>query len=50
MYCSLVAYVADTKQKKASHTHKMTFEQGVKYAIEWMQGKGPHPLEDEGTF
>lgn len=28
----------------------MTFEQGVKYAIEWMQGKGPHPLEDEGTF
>jgi hypothetical protein len=24
----------------------MTFEQGVKYAIEWMQGTGPHPLDD----
>lgn len=24
----------------------MTFEQGVKYAIDWMHGNGPHPLND----
>lgn len=24
----------------------MSYEQGVKYAIEWMTGDGPHPLED----
>lgn len=24
----------------------MTYEQGVKAAIEWMQGDGPNPMED----
>lgn len=24
----------------------MTYEQGVKAAIEWMQGYGPNPMED----
>ena len=24
----------------------MTYEQGVEAAIRWMQGDGPHPLED----
>ena len=25
----------------------MTYEQGVKAALEWVQGYGEHPLEDE---
>ncbi|MFN3888114.1 MAG: hypothetical protein ACK4MG_14260 [Aquabacterium sp.] len=24
----------------------MSFEQGVEYAIRWMQGEGPHPFEE----
>ena len=25
----------------------MSYEQGVTYAINWMRGEGPHPLENE---
>jgi len=37
----------DVVEGKTSRFPGMTYEDGVKYAIEWLTEKGrPHPLED----
>lgn len=36
----------ESEEEGASRWPGMTFEQGVKAALEWMQGYGPNPLED----
>ena len=36
----------ESEEEGASRWPGMTFAQGVKAALEWMQGYGPNPLED----
>ena len=36
----------ESEEEGASRWPGMTFEQGVKAALEWMQGYGTNPLED----
>ena len=37
----------ESEEKGESQWPGMTYEQGVKAALEWVQGYGEHPLEDE---
>ncbi|MBQ8969212.1 MAG: hypothetical protein IJ064_05730 [Bacteroidaceae bacterium] len=36
----------DIEDECGSKWPGMSYEQGVRAAIEWMQGNGPNPLED----
>jgi len=37
----------ESEETGVSQWPGMTYEQGVKAALEWVQGYGEHPLEDE---
>ena len=42
----VIQQCTDSEEAGVSKYPAMTFEQGVKYAIDWMQNAGPHPLDD----
>ena len=43
---AVVSYCCDTEENGTTKWPGMTYEQGVKAALEWVQGYGEHPLED----
>lgn len=42
----LINQCVDSEETGESKYHGMTYEQGIKAALEWVQGYGEHPLED----
>ena len=42
----LLNQCVDSEETGESKYPGMTYEQGIKAALEWVQGYGEHPLED----